>query len=130
MIYFSFALSIYPVNAGIRSAARIARITSTTMSSTSVNPFLPDYFLWALISLNFLNIPYHPFFSKKIYTNAMVRSHVYQLYRLLFRVNSPSSLPQQSFRLPSQPYNENQSQNLPVQPNLHPSFQKSHTDMH
>ena len=43
-----FALSIYPVSAGMSSAARIARITSTTISSTSVKPrflFL-EYSIW------------------------------------------------------------------------------------
>ena len=37
---FFFALSIYPVSDGTSRAAKTARITSTTISSTNVNPRL------------------------------------------------------------------------------------------
>ena len=39
-IDLAFDLSIYPVSAGMSNAARIAIITRTTISSTSVKPFL------------------------------------------------------------------------------------------
>jgi len=47
IIAFSFAFRMYPVKAGIRSAARIARIVRTTMSSTNVKPcfFFSDFII-------------------------------------------------------------------------------------
>src|SRR5699024_2894453 len=38
MIFSSLALSMYPVMVGISRVARMARIASTTISSTRVNP--------------------------------------------------------------------------------------------
>jgi len=39
MTLLFFAFSIYPVNAGISNAARMAKIVNTTISSTKVKPF-------------------------------------------------------------------------------------------
>ena len=45
------ALSIYPVSAGTSSAAKIARMTRTTISSTRVKPFLSFSFFEHLVFL-------------------------------------------------------------------------------
>lgn len=57
---------MYPVSVGIKSAAKIARITRTTISSTRVNPFflLSLSFLF-LNSNNYANIS-HTLLSKNI----------------------------------------------------------------
>ena len=75
IIAFSFAFRMYPVKAGIKSAARIARIVRTTMSSTNVKPcFFFSDFIIIVFSIMLLIFWYHII---KMITHNIINDTVY-----------------------------------------------------